>query len=344
MTLSHRQFKTKKVLMNIAVFSTKDYDRESFDSYNDDKVKFKYFDISLTIDTVNLSLGFDGVCVFVNDHLDRAVLERLAENNIKLVVLRCAGFNNVDLDAAAEFGIKVFRVPAYSPQAVAEHALALVLTLNRKTHKAYNRIREGNFSLERLRGFDLHGKTIGVIGTGKIGSIFSEIMLGFGCRVIASDAYESDVLKSRGVEYLSFKTLLKESDIISLHCPLTPDTHHIINKESFEQMKEGVMLINTSRGALINTKEAVEALKSQKLGYLGIDVYEQEEQLFFRDLSESVIVDDLITRLISFPNVLITAHQGFFTKEALQQIAITTIQNILDFEAGKGNDNEVILS
>ena len=275
--------------------------------------------------------------------LNEETLAILAKNGVKFVVLRCAGFNNVDLVAAKRFGIKVYRVPAYSPEAVAEHAIALILTLNRKTHKAYNRIREGNFSLERLRGFNLHGKTVGVIGTGKIGSIFAKNMIGFGCNVIAYDKFENREILAHGGTYVSFEKLLEQSDIISLHCPLNPETKHIINKESFKLMKDGMMLINTSRGPLINTIDTIEALKSGKLGYLGIDVYEQEEQLFFKDLSESVIKDDVIARLISFPNVLITAHQGFLTKEALQQIAEVTIQNIKDYKAGSETQNQLKL-
>jgi D-lactate dehydrogenase len=252
-----------------------------------------------------------------------------------LVALRCAGFNNVDLEAANELDITVVRVPAYSPEAVAEHAVALILTLNRKTHKAYNRIRENNFSLEKLTGFNLAGKTVGVVGTGQIGASFCRIMLGFGCNVIANDVHESTELINAGVEYTSFNKLLEHSDIISLHCPLTPDTHHLFDRKAFKKMKKGAMLINTGRGALIKTKDAIEALKTEKLGHLGIDVYEQEEKLFFRDLSEMIIPDDLISRLMSFHNVLITAHQGFFTREALEEIATTTLQNITDFEQGK---------
>ncbi|MBL3657473.1 2-hydroxyacid dehydrogenase [Fulvivirga sediminis] len=328
--------------MKIAVFSSKSYDKESFESHNNG-VQFKFYEANLNLDTVKLAAGFDGICAFVNDHLDADVLEKLVANGIKMVALRCAGFNNVDLAAADRLGLKIYRVPAYSPQAVAEHALALILTLNRKTHKAFNRVREGNFSLERLSGFDIYNKTVGVVGTGKIGGIFAKMMKGIGCEVIAYDAYPNDELKKAGIEYVSFEKLLNKSDIISLHCPLTPETNHLINAKSFAQMNDGVMLINTSRGALIDTKDAIEALKSGRLGYLGIDVYEQEEQLFFRDLSESIIADDMITRLISFPNVLITAHQGFFTNEALSQIAVTTIKNINDFAAGVENNNEVVL-
>ncbi len=293
---------------------------------------------------MNLVQGYEAVCVFVNDRIDKTTLKKLSENDIRLVALRCAGFNNVDLEAAQEFGIKVVRVPAYSPGAVAEHAVALILTLNRKTHKAYNRISENNFSLEKLAGFNLAGKTVGVIGTGEIGSVFCRIMLGFGCNVIASDVHESQTLKQSGVVYKTFAELLGESDILSLHCPLTPETHHLFNKKAFKKMKKGAMLINTGRGALIKTKDAIDALKTEQLGHLGIDVYEQEEKLFFRDLSEMIIPDDLIARLMSFHNVLITAHQGFFTREALDQIASITLQNITDFEQGKAIKNEVTVN
>ncbi|MCL6217079.1 2-hydroxyacid dehydrogenase [Zunongwangia pacifica] len=327
--------------MKLAFFSTKSYDKEFFDPYHQQEIDLKYFEVRLYKDTANLAKGYDGVCVFVHDDLDEETLAILAENGVKFVVLRCAGFNNVNLAAAEKLGINVYRVPAYSPEAVAEHAIALILTLNRKTHKAYNRIREGNFSLERLRGFNLHGKTVGVIGTGKIGSIFAKNMKGFGCNIIAYDKFENKEIIEQGGTYVSFEKLLEQSDIISLHCPLNPETKHIINKESFKLMKDGMMLINTSRGPLINTVDTIEALKSGKLGYLGIDVYEQEEQLFFKDLSESVIKDDIIARLISFPNVLITAHQGFLTKEALQQIAEVTIQNIKDFKAGNATNNQL---
>jgi D-lactate dehydrogenase len=328
--------------MKVAVFSTKPYDREYLDKFNmEAKHHLTYFDASLNTETTNLTAGFDAVCVFVNDKIDRNTIEKLALNSIKLIDLRSAGFNNVDIEAATENNIKVMRVPAYSPQAVAEHAVALILTLDRKTHKAYNRVKECNFAIEKLLGFNLYNKTVGVIGTGKIGSVFCKIMLGFGCKVIAFDIKESEDLKQKGIEYKSFDEVLSNSDIISIHCPLTPDTHHLFNSLAFSKMKTGVMLINTSRGALIKTSHAIEALKSKKLGYLGIDVYEQEENLFFKDLSESIIQDDLIERLMSFYNVLITPHQGFFTKEALDQIAITTIKNFTDFEKGLPLENEV---
>lgn len=327
--------------MRIAFFSTKNYDREFFNRYITTH-EITYFEGRLRMPTVNLTKGYDAVCVFVNDRLNAEVIAALKENDVKLIALRCAGFNNVDLEAAKEHGIKVVRVPAYSPHAVAEHAVALILTLNRKTHKAYNRVREGNFSLERLTGFDLYGKTVGAIGTGKIGQVFCNIMLGFGCRVLAFDLMEDKELASKGVEYLPLIDLLQQSDIISLHCPLNDQTRHIINKETIPMMKEGAMMINTSRGGLIDTVDVIEGLKSGRIGYVGLDVYEQEEKLFFKDLSENIIQDDLIMRLLSFPNVLITSHQGFFTEEALVQIAQTTLDNIDAFEAGETLKNAVV--
>lgn len=328
--------------MRIAVFSTKSYDKEYLNRFNVNAYELVYFEAPLNIDTANLTQGFNGVCVFVNDKLDEATINAISRNGVKLIVLRCAGFNNVNLDAAKQNHLAVLRVPAYSPHAVAEHAVALILTLARKTHKAYNRIRESNFSLERLNGFNIHGKTVGVIGTGRIGIAFCRIMLGFGARVIAYDVVSSPEMVDAGVEYTSLEEVLKLSDIISLHCPLTPETKYMINHESINAMKKGVMLINTSRGGLINTRDVLIALKKGKIGYLGIDVYEQEENLFFNDLSESIVEDDMISRLISFPNVLITSHQGFFTNEALEQIATTTMNNIHSFETGKSNGNEVI--
>jgi D-lactate dehydrogenase len=328
--------------MKVAVFSTQPYDKDFFDQYNASrKNQLTYFEAPLNKDTANLAKDFNAVCVFVNDKLDKATIELLGKNGLQLIVLRSAGFNNVDMIAAKENNIKVFRVPAYSPEAIAEHAVALILTLNRKTHKAYNRIREGNFSLEHLLGFNLHNKTVGVIGTGKTGTAFCNIMQGFGCNVLAYDVVENGDLKNKGIEYATLDNVLQAADIISLHCPLTPQTKHLINKDSFAKMKNGVMLINTSRGAVINTQDAIESLKNKKLGYLGIDVYEQESDLFFKDLSESIIQDDVITRLMSFPNVLITAHQGFFTKEAMEQITTITLNNMSDFESGIANNNEV---
>ncbi|MGR3809041.1 2-hydroxyacid dehydrogenase [Jiulongibacter sp. NS-SX5] len=328
--------------MKVCVFSTKPYDKEYFEkNLHSYELEFTYYESPLNISTVQLSKGFDAVCVFVNDKLDNQVIRKLSENGIKLIALRCAGFNNVDIKAAQQAGINIVRVPAYSPEAVAEHAVALILTLNRKTHKAYNRVREGNFALNNLMGFNLYGKTVGVIGTGKIGQAFSRIMLGFGCKVMAYDINSNDELLALGVEYVSQDELFQKSDIISLHCPLIPETQYIINKDSLAKMKEHVMIINTSRGALVNTKDVIEALKKKKVGHLGIDVYEQEENLFFNDLSELIIEDDMLLRLNSFPNVLITSHQAFFTKEAMDEITLTTLNNIKAFKNGKAMLNEV---
>ncbi len=328
--------------MKIAVFSTKSYDKTYFEQFTHTAShSFTYFDATLNDLTAKLTIGFDAVCLFVNDVADRKTIVLMAANGVRLIALRCAGFNNVDLQAAAENHIKVVRVPAYSPQAVAEHAVALIMALNRKIHKVYNRVREGNFSLERLIGFNLFQKTVGVVGTGKIGAAFCAIMQGFGCKVIAHDIFESDDLKSKSVEYVSFDELLSRSDIISLHCPLTPETRHLFDAAAFAAMKKGAMLVNTGRGALINAREALAALRTGQLGYLGLDVYEQEEHIFFKDLSESIIEDDLIERLLSFHNVLITPHQGFFTDEALKNITETTFKNITDFENGAALENEI---
>jgi D-lactate dehydrogenase len=294
-----------------------------------------FYETSLTPDTVSLTKGYDAVCIFVNDKADAPIIEQMHKHGIRLIALRCAGFNNVDLEIAKKLGITVVRVTAYSPEAIAEHSLALILTLNRKTHKAYNRIREGNFSLNRLIGFNLYKKTVGVIGTGKIGLAFCRIIKGMGCKILAADLYPNDEVQQLGGQYVSMEELFKQSDIISLHCPLTPETKHIINKASIQQMKDGVMLINTSRGALINTADVIEGLTSQRIGFLGIDVYEQEENLFYKDLSESIIEDDFILRLNSFPNVLITAHQAYFTKEAMEEITLTTLGNIRAFAKGE---------
>lgn len=327
--------------MKIAFFSTKKYDRDYFDKFAANQ-ELIYFDAPLTLLTAKLALGCSAICVFVNDKIDHAVIIELKKMGIGLIALRCAGFNNVDIIAAKANGITIVRVPAYSPHAVAEHAVALILTLNRKTHKAYNRVREGNFSLDRLVGFDLFGKTIGVVGTGKIGQAFCRIMRGFGCKVLAFDVIANRQLELEGIEYLPLIDLFAQADIISLHCPLTELTQHLINQQTIGMMKEGVMLINTSRGALVDTLAALEGLKSRRIGYLGLDVYEQEETLFFNDLSENIIDDDDIMRLLSFPNVLITAHQGFFTEEALSEIARVTIFNVQQFEAGGNIANKVI--
>jgi D-lactate dehydrogenase len=331
--------------MKIAMFSSKSYDVEYFDEANSEfNDTITHFETRLRERTAHLAEGQDAVCVFVNDVLDRESITILKKYGVQVIALRCAGFNNVDLEAAGDAGIRVVRVPAYSPEAVAEHALALILTLNRKTHKAYNRVREGNFSLEKLTGFNLAGKTVGVIGTGKIGRAFSKIMLGLGCSILAYDTFPDEVLVSDGFSYVGTEELLSGSDIISLHCPLTPETSYLINSRSLEMMKPGVMLINTSRGALINTTDVIASLKQKHVGYLGIDVYEQEEKLFFRDRSEEILQDDQIARLMTFPNVLITAHQAFFTREALEQIARTTLKNLHAFEKGEELVNEVVLN
>jgi D-lactate dehydrogenase len=319
--------------MRVTVFSAKAYDRVSLDEANGGRHDLVYLEPHLDAHTAALAGDSTAVCVFVNDTVSAPVIDQLAELGVRLIALRCAGFNNVDLGRAAEKGITVARVPAYSPYAVAEHAVAIILTLNRKTHRAFNRVREGNFALDGLLGFDLHGKTVGVVGTGKIGAIFAKLMIGFGCRVLAYDPYPNDECVAAGVEYRELNPLLAESDIVSLHCPLTPSTKHVVGATAIEAMKPGVMLINTSRGALVDTRAAIEGLKSGKIAYLGIDVYEEEGDLFFEDLSGRVIQDDVFARLTTFPNVLVTAHQAFFTREAMGNIADTTIGNLTEFES-----------
>lgn len=320
--------------MQIAFFSTEDYDKKYFDQNNTFNYSIKYLNTSLNESSVSLAAGSQVVCVFVNDQVTGQVIKKLAELEVKLIALRCAGFNNVDLQAAAQSGIKVVHVPAYSPNAVAEHTLGLILTLNRKIHKAYNRIREGNFSLNNLIGFDLYQKTVGVIGSGKIGSVLVKILLGFGCKVLVYNPAIIPELIDLGAKFVDIDVLFRESDIISLHCPLTPETYHLINEESISSMKDGVFIVNTSRGGLIDTPAVKRALQSGKISHLAIDVYEQEEKLFFHDLSSNIIDDSLILELMMYPNVLITAHQGFFTKEAQTQIAQTTLKNIHDFQNG----------
>ncbi|MGY8908608.1 MAG: 2-hydroxyacid dehydrogenase [Flavobacteriales bacterium] len=328
--------------MNLAVFSTKPYDKEYFEKFkNEYDIKISYYEANLKPNTAKLTKDFDAVCVFVNDVLNKKTVETIAKKGVRLIALRCAGFNNVDLNACKENNIKVVRVPAYSPEAVAEHAMALILTLNRKTHKAYNRVREGNFSLTNLIGFNLYKKVVGVVGTGKIGAAFCRIAKGFGCEVLAYDIHKNEELEKNGVKYVSLDELFNKSDVISLHCPLNEKTKHIIDKSSIEKMKKGVLLVNTSRGALVNTKDVITGLKSKKIAFLGIDVYEQEENLFFKDLSESIIKDDLLLRLNSFPNVLITSHQAFFTKEAMTEITTTTLNNIQEFMNDEKLTNEV---
>ena len=328
--------------MKVVFFSSKPYDRRFFDEANT-KFGFEltHFPHHLSQHTDLKSLSADAVCVFVNDTLDREVLSALQQQGIRLVVLRCAGFNNVDLSAADELGLKIVRVPAYSPYAVAEHTVGLMLALNRKIHRAYNRVREGNFSLEGLLGFDMHGRTVGVIGTGRIGSLVVRILSGMGCQVLAHDLQQNNECVQQGTRYVSLPELYAQSDIITLHCPLTCDTHHLIDAAALLQMKDGVMLINTSRGAVMDAAILVSGLKSGKIGYLGLDVYEQEGDLFFEDLSNKIIQDDVFERLVTFPNVLITGHQGYFTEDALRNIAQTSLENISAVQQGKACENEV---
>ncbi|MFL9830691.1 2-hydroxyacid dehydrogenase [Flavobacterium sp. ST-87] len=338
--------KNTKLSLNskVAFFSTQAYDKVFFEKYNTDfGFEFDFFETQLNEQTVKLISNTDVVCVFVNDVVNASVIKELAERKVKIIALRCAGFNNVDLETAKKMGIRVCRVPAYSPQAVAEHAMAMILTLNRKTHKAYNRVREQNFSLNGLLGFDLHGKTVGIIGTGNIGKAFAKIVTGFGCKVLAFDIVTNIEMEEEGVTFVPLENIFKESDIISLHCPLNEKTKYIIDEKSLSLMKNNVMIINTSRGALIQTSDVIQALKQGKVGYLGIDVYEQEEKLFFKDHSEDIIQDDAIQRLMSFPNVLVTAHQAFFTDEALTQIALVTFNNIESLLAQNDIDNKAAL-
>lgn len=327
--------------MKVAVFSTKRYDRRFLDEANADRHEMRFFEPHLTEETVSLAHGFDAVCVFVNDTVNASVLEALAKAGVRLVALRCAGFNNVDVPVATRLGIGVVRVPAYSPYATAEHAVALMLSLNRKTHRAFNRVREGNFSLDGLLGFDMHGRTLGVIGTGKIGAIVARIMTGFGCRVLCFDPYKNPECEKIGAAYTSLDELLASSDIVTLHCPLTAENHHLINAETLTRMRDGVMLINTSRGGLIDTVAVIDALKSGKVGYLGLDVYEEEADIFYEDLSATIIPDDVFSRLQTFPNVLITGHQAFFTRNALENIGATTIENLTDWESTGTSRNAV---
>jgi len=316
--------------MKIAAYSSKPHDREFLRAGTHE---FVFFEARLDIKTVELARGFDGVCLFVNDDADAAVIDVLAEAGCQLIALRCAGFNNVNLAAALRRGIVVCRVPEYSPHAVAEHAVALLLALNRKIHRAHSRIREGDFSINGLMGFDLHGKTVGVVGTGRIGAAFARIMKGFGCRILGFDPFPDPSLAASCLEYTDLPSLLASSDVISLHCPLTPESEHFVNSKAIGQMKPGVFLINTSRGKLINTQDAVKGLKKGLIGALGIDVYEEESGVFFENLSNTIINDDVLMRLTTFPNVIITSHQGFFTREAVENIAATTLANIDEFAA-----------
>ena len=318
--------------MKVAVFSAKKYDREFLSAANASRHELRFFEPHLSEETAGLAAGFEAACVFVNDQVNAAVIATLRSLGVRLIALRCAGYNNVDLAAATKHGITVVRVPAYSPYAVAEHAIALMLALNRKVHRAYNRVREGNFALDGLVGFDMHGKTVGVIGTGQIGTVVAQILTGFGCPTLAFDPFPNATCRSVGVRYVELNELFAQSDIITLHCPLTPENKYIVSDAAIAKMKKGVMLINTSRGALLDTLAIIQGLKSGKIGYVGLDVYEEEERIFFEDRSGLILSDDVFARLLTFPNVIITGHQAFFTREALLNIAATTMDNITRFE------------
>jgi D-lactate dehydrogenase len=329
--------------VDVAVFSTKSHDRQSLTAAlePDEHLRLRFFEPRLAPETAALASGHEAVCVFVNDDLSAPVVTELAAMGVRFAALRSAGYNHVDLAATAAAGMRVAHVPGYSPYAVAEHALGLILTLNRHIHRAYNRVREGNFSLEGLIGFDLHGKTMGIIGTGTIGAAFAHIVSGMGMRLLGSDPRPSPAARAAGVEYTGLDELLADADIITLFAPLTPATHHLIDAAAVRRMKRGAMLINTSRGALVDTRAVIEGLKSGTIGALGLDVYEEEGPLFFEDRSTTVIADDVFTRLLTFPNVVITGHQAFFTAEAVASIAATTIDNLRAFATGQGEVHEV---
>ncbi len=329
--------------MKIAFFDTKPYDRDMFDRINRDfGFKIKYFETKLSEDSVNLIKGYDVVCVFVNDTVNKIVIRELMKNDIKMIALRCAGYNNVDV-AATQCKIPVVRVPAYSPHAIAEHTVALILALNRKIYRAYIRTRESNFSLHGLMGFDMYGKTAGIIGTGKIGILTIGILKGFGMNVLAYDVYPNhEAATQYGFKYTTLDELYKNSDIISLHCPLTKETEYLINDTSIKLMKKGVMIINTGRGKLVDTRALIKGLKNGHVGYAGLDVYEEERDFFFEDQSDMILTDDILARLLTFNNVIITSHQGFFTQEALESIALTTLNNIKELSEGKELTNRIV--
>jgi D-lactate dehydrogenase len=331
--------------MKVIFYSMKSYDEHYFSQANEDeRYELVFHEFKLDANSAKLAAGAEAVCAFVNDHLDRATLEVLHQGGTQFLAMRCAGFNNVDLRAAQELGISVVRVPAYSPYAVAEHTLALLLALNRRLYRAYNRVREGNFSLEGLVGFDLHGKTVGVVGTGKIGLEVVRLFKGFGCEVLCNDVKENDAALELGVTYVTREVLLARSDIVTLHCPLVEATRHMIDAAAIAEMKSGVMLLNTSRGALVDTSAVIGGLKSGKIGYLGIDVYEEEDNLFFEDQSTRIMQDDVFARLLTFPNVLITGHQAFLTSHALTQIAGTTLQNLEELSETGSCANQLFCS
>lgn len=327
-------------MKKVAFFDAKPYDKPGFDTFGKlQDIQFKYLETRLNTDTAELARGCDGVCAFVNDTLDGEVLRVLSENGIRVVALRCAGFNQVDLACATQLGMTVLRVPAYSPYAVAEHAMALLLTSVRRIHKAYIRTRDFNFSLHNMTGFDLHGKAVGIIGTGRIGRVFMDICRGFGMRILAYDKYP---VPDPTIPYVTLDELFRESDIISLHCPLTEETYHLIDHNTVQKLKKGVVLINTSRGALIDAEELLEGIKSRHIGAACLDVYEEESEWFFRDFSGHIVDDDILARLISMPNVIVTSHQAFLTEEALANIAETTVLNLTDFFAGRPSPNTVV--
>ncbi|MGD9424845.1 2-hydroxyacid dehydrogenase [Pantoea sp. NSTU24] len=328
--------------MKIAVYSTKHYDQKYLEQVNQQfGFELLFFDFLLSENTAKTAVGCDAVCIFVNDDGSRPVLEELAGLGVKAIALRCAGFNNVDLAAAKELGLEVVRVPAYSPEAVAEHTIGLMMTLNRRIHRAYQRTRDANFSLDGLTGFNMYQKTAGVIGTGKIGLATMRILKGFGMRLLAFDPYPSEEARALGAEYVDLKTLFAESHVITLHCPMTPENHHLLNAAAFKQMRDGVMIINTSRGGLIDSQAAIDALKQQKIGALGMDVYENERDLFFEDKSNDVIQDDIFRRLSACHNVLFTGHQAFLTAEALTAISETTLNNLSQLDRGEACPNRL---
>ena len=328
--------------MKLAVFSTKGYDQRSFEEVNQTFAhELTFFEARLNADTASLAKGFEGVCVFVNDEVDAATIEKLAYIGVKIIATRSAGYNQIDLHAAADHGLMVVRVPAYSPNAVSEFTVGLILTLGRQIHRAYNRVRDNNFELEGLQGFELGDKTVGVFGTGKIGATVIKNLSGFGCRILAYDLYRNPEIEAL-VEYVDDpQALAKQADILTFHMPLTPDTHHIVNADTIQRMKDGVFIVNTSRGALLDTAAIIEGLKSGKIGYVAIDVYEVEDDLFFQDLSNQIVTDDVFARLQTFPNVLVTGHQAFLTDKALRNIAETTLNNLTEFETAGTCKNEI---
>ena len=325
--------------LKVALFDTKSYDIESFEKVNNDHFALRFIEASLNLDTASAVRGYRAICIFVNDTCDAQVVQKLADNGVELIAMRATGYNNVDLEACERAGISVVRVTAYSPYAIAEHTIGLMLMLNRHLHRAHQRVQVGNFGLDGLTGFDMHGKTVGVFGTGKIGQCVIDILIGLGCRVLAVDKFQNDELLATGkVTYVEPEQLFAEADVITLHVPLMPSTHHLIDKKAIAQMKTGVMLINTSRGGLIDTKALVKGLKSGKIGAAGLDVYEEEAGVFFEDLSSKNLTDDILARLLSFTNVVVTSHQAFLTQEALSDIAETTIANLTEYEDGKRLD------